>query len=275
MGANVRRLLTLACGGETLVGSLDDAAGATGLLIVSGGNEVRCGAHRGMALLAARLAAGGVPVFRFDRRGVGDSSGENGSYLTSAPDIAAAVATFRAEAPGVERVVGFGNCDAATALALFGRAAGVDRLVLANPWVVERAGDDLPPAAAIRARYAERLRSPREWWRLLRGGVDLRKLIRGLRAVAGAKREGSLAGRFAAAVAGRDVTIILARGDATAIAYADAARRLGLTLPTLEIDSASHSFARPGDAAALERAIRAALRIEEECLTQRRKDAKR
>ena len=76
----MRELIAFDCTGETLLGALDRAKGATGLLIVSGGNEVRMGAHRGMASLAARLAARGVPVFRFDRRGIGDSSGENGGY---------------------------------------------------------------------------------------------------------------------------------------------------------------------------------------------------
>src|SRR3546814_6776173 len=67
----------------------------TGLLIVAGGNELRSGAHRGMAKLAARLARDGFPVFRFDRRGVGDSEGENGGFLSSGPDIAEAVAAFQ------------------------------------------------------------------------------------------------------------------------------------------------------------------------------------
>jgi hypothetical protein len=64
----MRTVTAFACAGETLVGTLDTATGETGLLIVSGGNEIRIGAHRGMALLAQRLAARGVPVFRFDRR---------------------------------------------------------------------------------------------------------------------------------------------------------------------------------------------------------------
>ena len=174
----MRRLIAFQCAGETLIGTLDPATGATGLLIVSGGNELRSGAHRGMTMLAARLAAAGVPVLRFDRRGVGDSSGENGGFRAAADDIAAAAAALRREQPQVTRSVGFGNCDAATALTLFGRAAGIDALVLANPWVIEPT-DDLPPAAAIRARYAARLRDPAEWRRLLGGGVDLAKLAKG------------------------------------------------------------------------------------------------
>src|SRR3546814_2513341 len=53
---NMRTLIAFPCEGETLVGTLDAAPGKTGLLIVSGGNEIRVGAHRGMALLAERLA---------------------------------------------------------------------------------------------------------------------------------------------------------------------------------------------------------------------------
>ena len=52
----MRRLIAFPCAGETLLGTLDEAYGKTGLLIVSGGNEIRIGAHRGMALLAQRLS---------------------------------------------------------------------------------------------------------------------------------------------------------------------------------------------------------------------------
>ena len=114
----MRHQLSFGCEGATLAASLDEAPGATGLLIVSGGNEVRSGAHRGMAMLAQRIAGEGYPVFRFDRRGVGDSTGENGGYANSGPDVAAAIAAFRAAAPHVTRIVAFGNCDAASALLL-------------------------------------------------------------------------------------------------------------------------------------------------------------
>jgi len=246
----MRRLIEFPCAGERLLGTLDEASGETGLLIVSGGNEIRSGAHRGMALLAARLAVAGVPVFRFDRRGVGDSSGENAGFLSSAPDIAAAAATFTAETR-VRRLIAFGNCDAATALALFGHCAGIDRLILANPWVIEDA-DDLPPAAAIRARYADKVKNPREWLRLASGGVNLRKLASGLRKVSQAAppREGALAARLIAALEGwrARATILLANGDATALAFRDAMKTATLAVRIETLDSPSHSFAREGDA---------------------------
>ncbi|MDF0489462.1 hydrolase 1, exosortase A system-associated [Sphingomonas sp. H39-1-10] len=257
----MRRLIDFACAGERLLGTLDAAAGETGLLIVSGGNEVRSGAHRGMALLAARLAAAGVPVFRFDRRGIGDSSGENGGFLSSAPDIAAAAAAFAAQAR-VRHLVAFGNCDAATALALFGACAGIDRLILANPWVIED-DDGLPPAAAIRARYAEMLKAPRAWLRLARGGVDLRRLAGGLRKLSKAAAPGdeALAARLFGALDhwGARATILLANGDATAIAFRDAAKAVPLAARIETLESTSHSFAREGDADWLFERIMAAL----------------
>lgn len=257
----MRRVITFPCAGETLAGTLDEAAGTTGLLIVSGGNEIRIGAHRGMASLAEKLAASGTPVFRYDRRGIGDSTGENVGFEHSADDMAAAVGAFRAAAAHVTRILGFGNCDAATALALFHRQAGIAALVLANPWTTERA-DDLPPASAIRARYVERLNDPSTYLRLLRGGIDLRKFARGLLIILKRRARGddTLAVRLATALSGTTpATIVLSRKDATAIAYADAMHAVDLPVTTHTLDTASHSFARDEDQMALEAILRAAL----------------
>lgn len=255
-----RRLLTFPCDGETLGATLDEASGTTGLLIVTGGNEVRAGAHRGMAMLAARLARDDIPVFRYDRRGVGDSSGINAGFRGAGDDLLAAAACFRAVAPQVTRLIGFGNCDGATTLAWWGREAGCDALVLANPWAVEPT-DALPPPAAVRAHYAAQLRDPAAWVRILGRGLSLPKLVRGLRSIAASPRDDGVTGQTIASIAqwGPDATIVLARGDGTAIAYADAARRAGISPRTVTVDTGSHSFARPGDAAALEAAIRQVL----------------
>lgn len=265
MGAQMRRLTTFPCEGETLFCTLDDAPGTTGLLIVSGGSEIRIGAHRGMALLAAGVADAGHPVFRYDRRGIGDSTGHDRGFDDSAADIAAAIAAFRHAAPHVTRIVAFGNCDAASALALHGDT--IDAYILANPWVIEPT-DELPPASAIRQRYADRLRDPRAWLRLVSGGVDLGKLARGLRKASQAPGEpAGLAARIAAALGskGQAVSILLARRDNTAIAFAQAwntdsfaQARSSITLHECETDS--HSFHRPADKAWLEERLLAALR---------------
>ncbi|MGY4397836.1 exosortase A-associated hydrolase 1 [Sphingomonas sp. UYAg733] len=260
----MRRIVSFPCAGETLMGTLDEAPGTTGLLIVSGGNEIRIGAHRGMASLAKSLASAGTPVFRYDRRGIGDSTGENGGFAESADDIKAAAIAFRAAAPHLTRLAAFGNCDAATSLALFHRGAEIEPLILANPWVIEDGTDDeLPPAAAIRARYAERLRDPSTWLRLIRGGVNLRKLFKGLMKASKTSNQDSdsLAARVRAALSGHtdSVTFVLARQDATAIAFADACRQSGWAPQSHVIDTGSHSFARARDAAELEAVIRAAI----------------
>ncbi|MGX7895091.1 hydrolase 1, exosortase A system-associated [Tsuneonella sp. HG222] len=218
-----RRHITFNCAGAALVGSLDEAPGATGLLLVTGGNETRAGAFSGQAALAARIAAAGHPVFRFDRRGCGDSEGENRGFRNSAPDIAAALAAFRMASPQVSRIIGFGNCDAASALMLAG-GAGLDGLVLSNPWTYDGEDDEAtaPPPAAIRSRYIEKLRNPREVWRLLTGGVDLRKLAKGLRSAAAQKPTATgLAGEMAEAIApfGGPVRFLVAERDRTGQAF--------------------------------------------------------
>ncbi|MCC2979649.1 hydrolase 1, exosortase A system-associated [Sphingomonas sp. IC4-52] len=255
-----RRHLTFECAGETLLGTIDEAPGTTGLLIVTGGNEIRAGAHRAMAMLAARLASAGTPVFRYDRRGVGDSSGSNRTFANASEDLLAAAATFRAVAPQVSRLIGFGNCDAATSLAWWGNEAGCNSVVLANPWVVESAAN-LPPPAAIKAHYLAQLQSPAAWKRIATRGLSPAKLLRGLKRIAAREEATDLTSRTLEAIArwGDRATVILARGDGTAIAYADAARRAGIFPRTITIDTGSHSFARPGDAVALERAIRSVL----------------
>ena len=258
----MRRQLSFACEGAAIAATLDEAPGTTGLLIVSGGNEIRSGAHRGMAMLGQRVAAAGHPVLRFDRRGIGDSEGTNGGYRSSGPDIAAAIAAFRDAVPQMSRVVAFGNCDAASALLLH-QPLALDALILANPWTYGDDGDDdaeadepaLPPPSAIRARYLSRLKDPKSLLRLVKGEVDFRKLFRGLSALGKkpvAPAFGSLADELDSLLAEVfcPVTILLATGDRTAQAFME---KLAKSLAYIEqnpgsirverLASPSHSFA--------------------------------
>lgn len=241
--------MTFDCCGAALAATLDDASSHAGLLIVSGGNEIRIGAHRGMAKLAADVSAAGYSVFRFDRRGIGDSEGENEGFTSSEPDITAAISAFLATCPQLKSIAAFGNCDAASALVLHS-PVGLDALVLANIWIIEPA-DDLPPPVAIRARYAERLRDPRAWARLLTGAVDIKKLLSGIWRITMRAAPSSLSKRVIAGILSfkKPITILLANGDATAMAFAEEWKNIGgaphVSLSTL--DSASHSFASNDD----------------------------
>lgn len=257
-----RMVVPFVCEDSVLFGTLDlgAASGATGLLIVSGGGEIRAGSWGGQARLAARLANEGIPVFRFDRRGVGESCGTNPGFRALGPDIAAALTAFRAAAPHVKRIVAFGNCDGASALMLHAAAiGGIDALVLGNPWTLEEAGEDAGgedgpqagtpahSAAALRRHYLRRLTDPRQWLRLARGAVDLKGLALGLRMAARPQPPSALAARLAAGLAafeatcGGDALVLLAEGDRTAQLFRAHWPRGDTRI--LGHASASHSFA--------------------------------
>jgi exosortase A-associated hydrolase 1 len=239
-----------------LSATLDSAVNPTALLIVSGGNEIRSGAHCGMAQLALRIAEQGFPVLRYDRRGIGESTGQNNGFLDSAQEIAAA-AQFLRQQQQVQNIIAFGNCDAATALALFGPDAGLDGYILANPWVIEPTGvadTDEPTisSAAIRSRYWDRIKNPRTILDLLSGKIDFKKLLKGLKQALRPEEISPLSSQLRDALSGinSDTMILLAKRDTTARAFLAAwnstdfeplRRKAGITVESL--DSASHSFA--------------------------------
>ena len=245
------------CEDELLAATLDAGANTTALLIVSGGNEIRAGAHSGMARLALRVSALGFPVLRYDRRGIGESTGENLNFLGSAEEIAAAARFLRQEQPQTETIIAFGNCDAATALALFGPDAGIDGYVLANPWVMETtsepdAGQSMPSSSAIRSRYWDRIKNPGTIIDLLSGKIDFTKLLKGLRQASRSEENSPLSLRLRDALSGLggNSHILLAKRDTTARAFlaawnsADFAPLRGKSAITVDtLDSASHSFA--------------------------------
>ena len=162
----------------------------------------------------------------------------------------------------------FGNCDAATALVL--NETTEKALVLANPWVFEPV-DDLPPPAAIKAHYRNKIRDPGTWLRLLRGGIDIRKAFVGIARVSQPTKSSSLFEQFMSgltqvATGPRSTAILLASGDATAVAFRaewdkpNMGSRFSAQARLVEIDSPSHSFATDADYAVLKAEILAALK---------------
>jgi exosortase A-associated hydrolase 1 len=258
----MRRLLTIDCGGAALGASLDTAAGRTGLLIVTGGTQTRIGSHRLFERLGFALAGAGYPCFRYDRRGVGDSEGADPGWRGSRDDIEAALGAFRREA-SLDHLVGFGLCDGASALALHAGGLAIDGLILVNPWLVEAEAGE-PPAAAVKDHYRQQLTSVDGWKKILSGSVSYSKLLKGIRRII-APPPATLADELARSLAAAaiPVELILARGDATAIAALAewqslrfaASRRVAPAF----IESDSHTFARPGDFEALLAACHAAL----------------
>ncbi|MDE2437639.1 MAG: hydrolase 1, exosortase A system-associated [Sphingomonadales bacterium] len=266
-----RRHFTFNCRGTMLAGTLDTAPSKTGLLIVSGGNEVRSGPWSGHAQLAERIANSGFPVMRFDRRGVGDSEGENTGFLESAPDIAAALRAFRAHVPTLKSVVAYGNCDAASTL-MRAHGEGCDALVLANPWTFESEEPATEEPAVVepvrqmtpqllRSHYLRRLADPRALWRLMTGKVALDQLASSLKEAAQpAAKPTSLAEEMAAglAVFTGPTTILIAERDRTAQAFLSHWDKADGRLR--RCPEASHSFVEPQARIWLQGQILAALR---------------
>lgn len=163
-----------------LVGVLHRPAqpSARGVLIVTGGPQYRVGSHRQFVLLARHLADAGVPVMRFDYRGMGDSEGAMRGFDHIDDDLRAAIEQFFIELPAMKDIVLWGLCDGATAAAFYApKDARVAGLVLLNPWVRTEQG----LAQATLSHYYVRRVFERAFWRKLASGAfRLRESVRSL-----------------------------------------------------------------------------------------------
>lgn len=123
-----------------------------------------------MVSLARSLASHGVAVMRFDYRGLGDSTGEFLGFEQIAEDLQAAVNTFQQQVPEVKRVVLWGGCDAASAAMIHGwKVAGIESLILGNPWV----STEEIRSAVLRKHYTKRLGEAHFWRKLIRFEYNL------------------------------------------------------------------------------------------------------
>lgn len=262
----MREIISWTVNNHNIIGTLDtpdNVAATSALIIVSGGNEIRSGSHDSQSQIAQYLCGLGHYVLRYDRRGIGDSEGENTGFENSADDIRSAVQFIRGRAGYNIAISAFGNCDAASALLLHHEKLGLQNLILANPWTIDTppAGDTgaadmieaptAPSAAAIRARYWARMKNPRSIIDLFTGKINIGKLLSGLQKASKQDDIGPLAANLAEKLSDIDVNthILIAQKDTTALAFTGAYKhpifdnaRRNTNIKLDYIDSASHSF---------------------------------
>ena len=166
------RAVAFPCNDSSLYGilSLPESALSRGVLIVVGGPQYRVGSHRQFTLLARHLAAHGVPVLRFDYRGMGDSEGDSRTFEDLEEDLRCAIDRFFEEMPALNDLVIWGLCDAASAALFYAyRDRRVTGLVLLNPWVRTQEG---VAKAYLKHYYAARLFEPEFWSKIRRGSFN-------------------------------------------------------------------------------------------------------
>jgi exosortase A-associated hydrolase 1 len=169
-----------ACHGSWLYGvlSLPLQAQTRGVLMLVGGAQYRAGSHRQFTLLARELASCGVPVLRFDYRGMGDSEGTPRTFEHVGDDIRCAIDHFFQTVPGMTDLVLWGLCDGASAALLYARSdRRVSGLALLNPWVRTESG---LAKTYLRHYYVSRLLDTEFWRKILNRRFDYVAAMRSL-----------------------------------------------------------------------------------------------
>ena len=175
---SAERPVVFDCDGEKLVGILHagQAGARQGVVIVVGGPQYRVGSHRQFVIMARAIAATGTPVFRFDYRGMGDSTGAIRSFEFVESDIHAAVDCMIRDHPGMEQVVLLGLCDAASAILMYLPSdSRISKIILMNPWVHTEAGE---AKVYLKKYYMQRFFQKTFWQKLFSGGFDVSRSFR-------------------------------------------------------------------------------------------------
>jgi len=162
-------------------------AGRPAILMFNAGSVHHVGPNRISVTLARHLAAAGFDSLRFDLESLGDSvlrepGRENYPYPhTATSDAGAALDLLKSR--GYERIIALGLCSGAHTTFHTGLRFAeypIEELILINPmsfyW---KEGNSLDTSRRFEdaAAYKRSMRDPRRWLKLLRGDVNVKRLL--------------------------------------------------------------------------------------------------
>lgn len=160
--------LAFDCEDSTLIGIVHrpETPSSRGVLsLVAGGPQYRGGCCRQLVYMARDFASHGIPVMRFDHRGLGDGEGDFLDFEHVEKDLAAAIAAFRRAVPELREVVLWGGCNAASGIMINAcRYPEVTGMIISNPF----ASSEATQAVVARKHYMRRLRDPAFWAKVLK-----------------------------------------------------------------------------------------------------------
>lgn len=162
--------LLFSCEGSPLLAVLHDAESDNSIgvvIVVAGGPQYRVGAHRQFVTMARVLADGGHTTLRFDHRGTGDSGGECKGFIDMGADIRSAIDTLIEKVPHLEKVILWGECESASAIAFYASTdERVSGIFMVNPWIRTEGGR---ARTYLKHYYFSRLLEP-DFWQKVKSG---------------------------------------------------------------------------------------------------------
>lgn len=231
MSKRTEDAIVFRCGDAQLVGilhrGLSDAK--HGVVIVVGGPQYRVGSHRQFVILARALARSGLPVLRFDYRGMGDSDGAFGGFERVSDDICVAVDLLMKQCPELNSVALVGLCDGASAALMYGVTdPRITQLVLVNPWVRT---EGTYAATNLRHYYWRRFVQKSFWRKVFSGQFQIRRSVSGIAQNVRQANQGAETGSFVERMRAAlqrfngDVCVLLSGRDLTAQEFSDVCAR--------------------------------------------------
>ena len=152
---------------------------STIVILITGGPQVRIGAHRIYLELSRFLCEHNYSSFRFDYEGMGDSEGDYIGFQYAGSSIAAAMRFLRKKFKGRLNFIIWSLCDGATAAALYA-ANHQDYIIgqiLCNPLVMT---DDGLAISTIRYYYIKKIFSKNFLRKLRKRQLNLKNSVKSL-----------------------------------------------------------------------------------------------